>query len=169
VPEIIMKPSLSTAVAAVVAAICTGIVDVRAAEDTATPLTITRVGTHPSAKGATPNNFTGAVRVDLLHAAKEPWRASAAYVTFEPGARTVWHSHPVGQTLVVTAGVGRVQRFGGPVETIRPGDVVWIPAGVKHWHGAGPTTGLTHLAITETLNGKNVDWLEPVSDEQYLK
>ena len=161
--------NLATTTAAVLLACSIATEDVRAADDTAVPLTITRAGTNASATGATPNNFTGSVRVDLLHAAKEPWRASAAYVTFEPGARTVWHTHPVGQTLVVTAGVGRVQRIGGPVETIRPGDVVWIPAGVKHWHGAGPTTGMTHLAITETLNGKNVEWLEPVTDEQYPK
>ncbi len=164
-----MKPTASTAAVVLAAALGLGAQELRAAEDTTTPLTITRAGTHTSAKGAVPKNFTGAVRVDLLHAAKEPWRTSAAYVTFEPGARTVWHSHPVGQALVVTAGVGRVQHFGGPVETIRPGDVVWIPAGVKHWHGAGPATGMTHIAITETLNGKNVDWLEPVSDEQYPK
>jgi len=107
--------------------------------------------------------------VDMLHTPKEPWRTSAAYVTFEPGARTVWHTHPVGQTLVVTLGTGLVQRVGGPVETIRPGDVVWIPAGVKHWHGAAPSTGMTHIAITEMLNGKAVDWLEPVSDAQYAQ
>ncbi len=139
-----------------------------ASEGGSDALTVTRAGIHASAKGS-PQFFTGAVRVDLLHAAKEPWRASSAYVTFEPGARSAWHTHPLGQTLIVTAGVGRVQRWGGAVETIRPGDVVWIPAGVKHWHGAAPTTGMTHIAITETLNGKNVDWLEQVGDEQYAR
>lgn len=159
--------SLTTTGAAVFAAALIGAPGTHAAADATAPLLITRAGSIPSAQGAVPNNFTGNVRVDMLHAAKEPWRASAAYVTFEPGARTVWHTHPVGQTLVVTAGVGQVQRMGGPVETIRSGDVVWIPAGVKHWHGATPKTGMTHVAITETLGGKNVEWLEPVSDAQY--
>lgn len=157
-------------------ACCLSLGDARAANadtsthtDTTAPLTLTRAGSTPSLKGQVPANFTGTVRIDMLHAAQAPWHASAAYVTFEPGARTVWHTHPVGQTLVVTAGVGRVQREGGPVETIRPGDVVWIPANVKHWHGAGPSTGMTHMAITETLNGQNVTWLEPVSDDAYPK
>ncbi|MBL0919674.1 MAG: cupin domain-containing protein [Hydrogenophaga sp.] len=131
-------------------------------------ITIHRAGSHASAKGAA-GFFTGAVRVDMLNAAQAPSRASSAYVTFEPGARTAWHTHPAGQTLTVTAGVGRVQRWGQNAEVIRPGDAVFIPAGVKHWHGAGPTTGMTHIAITETLDGKNVDWLEHVSDVQYAQ
>lgn len=127
---------------------------------------ITRNGTQPSGKGSA-EWFTGTVRVDPLFAAHDPARASGAYVTFEPGARTAWHSHPFGQTLVVTAGCGRVQRWGGAVEEIRPGDVVWIAAGEKHWHGAAPTTSVTHIAIQEHLDGKTADWMEHVSDEQY--
>jgi quercetin dioxygenase-like cupin family protein len=107
------------------------------------------------------------VRIDPLFQAKESTHASGAYVTFEPGARSAWHTHPLGQTLIVTAGVGRVQIEGGPVEEIRPGDVIWIPPGRRHWHGASPTTAMTHLAIQEHLNGKVVDWMEKVSDEQY--
>jgi quercetin dioxygenase-like cupin family protein len=127
---------------------------------------IKRNGSQPSAKGPS-EWFTGVVRIDPLHQASEPARVGCAYVTFEPGARTAWHIHPLGQTLVVTAGCGRVQRWGGPVEEIRPGDVVWIPPGEKHWHGAAPTTALTHIAIQEYLDGKAVEWLEKVSDEQY--
>lgn len=112
--------------------------------------------------------FTGSVRIDpLFLKPQEPARSTGAYVTFEPGARTAWHTHPLGQTLIVTAGCGLVQREGGPIEKIRPGDVVWFPPGEKHWHGAAPTTPMTHLAIQEELNGKSVDWLEHVSDEQY--
>jgi quercetin dioxygenase-like cupin family protein len=129
-------------------------------------LTISRQGSRPPGQGA-PENFTGSVKVDFLFAAAESTRASGAYVTFSPGARTAWHTHPLGQTLVVTAGVGRVQRWGGPIEEVRPGDVVRIPPGVKHWHGAAPTTTMTHLAIQEHLDGKVVDWMEKVSDEQY--
>jgi 4-carboxymuconolactone decarboxylase len=112
-------------------------------------------------------SFTGSVRVDQPFQAGAPGRVSGARVTFEPGARTAWHSHPLGQTLIVTSGVGRVQRWGDPVDEIRPGDVVWIPAGQKHWHGASPTTGMTHIAIVERLDGKSVDWMEKVADEQY--
>jgi len=130
------------------------------------PIKILRNGTQPSAKGPA-EWFTGTVRVDPLFPAQDPSRVSAAYVTFEPGARTAWHTHPVGQTLVVTTGCGRVQSWGGPVEEIRPGDVVRIPPGVKHWHGAAPTTAMTHLAIQEQSQGKVVDWLEKVSDAQY--
>lgn len=130
------------------------------------PIKILRNGTQPSTKGPA-ERFTGTVRVDPLFAAQDPSRVSAAYVTFEPGARTAWHTHPVGQTLVVTAGCGRVQGWGGPIEEIRPGDVVRIPPGVKHWHGAAPTTAMTHLAIQEQSQGKAVDWLEKVSDAQY--
>ncbi len=111
--------------------------------------------------------FTGAVRIESLFECPEPARARGASVTFEPGARTAWHTHPLGQTLIVTAGCGRVQREGGPVEEVRPGDVVWFAPGEKHWHGAAPTTAMTHIAIQEALNGKVVDWMEKVTDEQY--
>ena len=127
---------------------------------------IKRVGTRPSEKGSA-DWFTGAVRLDRLIDAPAPARVAGSSVTFEPGARTVWHTHPLGQTLIVTAGCGRVQRWGGPVEEIRPGDVVWISPGEKHWHGAAATTGMTHFAVQEKLDGKMVDWLEPVSDAQY--
>ncbi len=127
---------------------------------------IKRNGSQPAAKGPA-EWFTGIVRIDMLHQASEPARVGCAYVTFEPGARTAWHTHPLGQTLVVTAGCGRVQRRGGPVEEIRPGDVVWIPPGEKHWHGAAPTTAMTHIAIQEYLDGKAVDWMEQVSDPEY--
>ena len=125
-----------------------------------------RSGLLPSRKGPA-ENFTGAVRVDPLHRADEPARMACASVTFEPGARTAWHVHPLGQTLIVTAGCGRVQGWGGPVEEIRPGDVVWFSPGEKHWHGAAPTTAMTHIAIVEQLDGKTSDWMEKVSDEQY--
>jgi 4-carboxymuconolactone decarboxylase len=129
-------------------------------------LMIPRSGSQPSRPGPE-ENFTGSVRVDPLFPAREPSRASGAYVTFQPGARSAWHTHPLGQTLVVTAGVGRVQRWGGPIEEIRPGDVVWIPPGLKHWHGASPNSALTHIAIQEHVGGKTVDWQEKVSDAQY--
>ena len=125
-----------------------------------------RVGTQPSSKGSA-EWFTGTVRIDPLFQAQAPARAVAASVTFEPGARTAWHTHPLGQTLIVTAGAGRAQRWGGPIEEIQPGDVVWIPPGEKHWHGAAPTTAVTHIAVQEQLNGKAVDWMEKVSDEKY--
>jgi quercetin dioxygenase-like cupin family protein len=127
---------------------------------------IKRSGSRPSGKGSA-DYFTGAVRIDPLIEAPEPARVRGASVTFEPGARTAWHTHPLGQTLIVTAGCGWAQREGGPVETIRPGDVVWFAPGEKHWHGATATTGMTHIAIQEALNGSPVDWLEQVSDEQY--
>lgn len=127
---------------------------------------IKRVGTQASAKG--PGDwFTGTVRIDPLFQAAEPARVQGASVTFEPGARTAWHTHPLGQTLIVTAGCGRCQREGGAVEEIRPGDVVWFPPAEKHWHGAAPSMAMTHIAIQESLNGKVVDWMEQVSDEQY--
>jgi quercetin dioxygenase-like cupin family protein len=129
---------------------------------------ITRGGSQPSGKGPE-EYFTGSVRVDPLFRAPDPARVSGSSVTFEPGARTAWHTHPLGQTLIVTSGFGWVQREGGPIEEIRPGDVVWFPPGEKHWHGAAPTTAMTHLAIQEALNGKAVDWLEKVSEEQYRK
>jgi quercetin dioxygenase-like cupin family protein len=127
---------------------------------------IKRIGSQPSSQGPA-DWFTGTVRIDPLFQANAPARAMGASVTFEPGARTAWHTHPLGQTLIVTAGCGRAQRWEGPIEEIRPGDVVWIPPGEKHWHGAAPTTAMTHLAIQEQLDGKAVDWMEKVSDEQY--
>jgi len=133
---------------------------------TVVSLSIARAGTQPSQKGSA-EYFTGSVRIDPLFQPKESAHASGAYVTFEPGARTAWHTHPLGQTLIVTAGVGRVQIEGGPMEEIRPGDVVSIPPGQRHWHGASPTTAMTHLAVQEPLNGKVVEWMEKVTDEQY--
>ncbi len=123
-------------------------------------------GSQPSQKGPA-EYFTGNVRIDPQFTAPDPARVSVASVTFEPGARTAWHSHPAGQTLIVTAGCGRVQSWGGSIEEIRPGDVVWAPPGEKHWHGAAPTTAMTHLSIVEQLNGISADWMEKVSDEQY--
>lgn len=127
---------------------------------------IKRIGSQPSGKGPEAW-FTGTVRIDPLFTAPEPARAAGASVTFEPGARTAWHTHPLGQTLIVTSGCGRAQREGSPVEEIRPGDVVWFAPGEKHWHGASPTTAMTHIAVQERLNGSPVDWLEKVTDEQY--
>ena len=129
---------------------------------------IKRVGSQPSAKGPA-DWFTGAVRINPLIHAPDPARLQGACVTFEPGARTAWHTHPLGQTLVVTSGMGRAQRDGGPIEEIRPGDVVWFAPGEKHWHGASPTTAMTHIALQERLDGKVVDWMEQVSDEQYSR
>ncbi|HKI86819.1 MAG TPA: cupin domain-containing protein [Thermoanaerobaculia bacterium] len=128
---------------------------------------ITKIGSQPSVKG--PEDwFTGTVRLDPLFQAPDPARVAGANVTFEPGARTAWHTHPLGQTLIVTAGCGWVCRERGSVEEVRPGDVVWFPPGEKHWHGATATTAMTHIAIQEQLDGKAVDWLEKVTDEQYL-
>lgn len=127
---------------------------------------IRRSGSQPSNKGSA-EYFTGAVRIDPLFQAPNPARAVGASVTFEPGARTAWHTHPLGQTLIVTAGGGWAQQEGGPVEEIRPGDVIWFPPGAKHWHGAAPTTAMTHFAIQEALNGKTVEWMEKVTDEHY--
>jgi quercetin dioxygenase-like cupin family protein len=129
---------------------------------------IKRNGSQPSAKGPA-DWFTGTVRIDPLFQAADPARAAGACVTFEPGARTAWHTHPLGQTLIVTCGVGRGRHGGGPIEEIRPGDVVWFPPGEKHWHGASPTKAMTHIAVQEAQNGKVVDWMEHVSDEQYGK
>jgi quercetin dioxygenase-like cupin family protein len=127
---------------------------------------IQRIGALPSIRG--PDDwFTGTVRIDPLFSPGEPARAAGAGVTFEPGARTAWHTHPLGQTLIVTAGFGRVQREGGPIEEIRPGDVVWFEPGEKHWHGASPTTAMTHIAIQESLDGEAVEWMEKVSDADY--
>jgi len=127
---------------------------------------IRRVGSQASTQGS-PEYFTGTVRIDPLFQLDAPARGLGAYVTFEPGARTAWHTHPLGQTLIVTAGCGLVQRWGGPIEEIHPGDVVWFAPGEKHWHGAGPTTAMTHIAIVERLDGESSDWLEKASDEQY--
>jgi quercetin dioxygenase-like cupin family protein len=127
---------------------------------------IKRSGAQPSAKGPA-DWFTGTVRIDPLFQGTPPARAAGAAVTFEPGARTAWHTHPLGQTLIVTFGLGRVQRDGGPVEEIRPGDVVSFEPGEKHWHGASPTNAMQHIALQESLDGKAVEWLEKVSDEQY--
>lgn len=127
---------------------------------------ITKIGSQSSAKGPA-DWFTGAVRIDAPFQRASPARVSGATVTFEPGARTAWHTHPLGQTLIVTSGCGRVQREGGPIEEIRAGDIVWFAPGERHWHGASPTTAMTHIAIQEQLDGKAVDWLEHVTDEQY--
>ncbi len=127
---------------------------------------IKRNGTQPSGKGPE-EYFTGAVRIDPLFQAPDPARVTGALVTFEPGARTAWHTHPLGQTLIVTSGSGWAQRLGGPVEEIRLGDVIWFPPGEKHWHGATATTGMTHIAIQERLDGKAVEWMEKVTDEEY--
>ncbi len=137
-----------------------------AADATKTSQTITRAGSQPSVKGSSVY-FTGNVRVDPLFPAKDAAPFSGAYVTFEPGSRSFWHIHPTGQHLLVTAGVGRTGEWEGKVEEIRAGDVIWCPPKVKHWHGASPTTAMTHIAITGTLDGKNVVWMEKVTDEQY--
>ena len=127
---------------------------------------IKKNGSQPSGKGSV-EYFTGVVRLDPLFESYDPARVRGASVTFEPGARTAWHTHPLGQHLIVTFGCGLAQRWGGPIEQIRPGDVIWFSPGEKHWHGAAPTTAMTHIAIQEQLNGKTVDWMEKVSDEQY--
>jgi quercetin dioxygenase-like cupin family protein len=129
---------------------------------------ITRAGLQPSGKGPS-EWFTGAVRIDPLFTAPDPALVQSASVTFEPGARTYWHTHPLGQTLIVTSGMGWAQHDGGPIEEIRPGDVVWFAPGEKHWHGATPTNGMTHIAIQEKKDGKVVDWLEQVTDAQYKR
>jgi len=129
-------------------------------------MVIKRNGSRPSGKGPA-EYFTGTLRIDPLFEAADPARGRGASVTFEAGARTAWHTHPLGQTLIVTSGSGRVQKWGEPVEEIRPGDVVWFEPGEKHWHGASPTVAMTHIAIQEALNGKVVDWMEKVPDEQY--
>jgi quercetin dioxygenase-like cupin family protein len=150
-----------------------GLATTRAAAQSASPLTrrstamqIVHAGAQPSRKGQA-ENFTGAVRIDPIASGRDASKVFASYVTFEPGARTAWHTHPVGQTLIVTAGAGRVQCEREPIAEIRVGDVVWFPAGVKHWHGASPSAAMTHIAITEAQDGKSADWLELVSDEQY--
>jgi quercetin dioxygenase-like cupin family protein len=138
------------------------------ARESGAALRITRAGSLPSGRGPA-EYFTGAVRVDRLFDATAPSRMSGGSVTFEPGARSAWHTHPVGQVLIVTAGMGWVQREGGPVEEIRPGDVVRIPPGLRHWHGATPTTGMTHIALQEHADGQAVEWMEKVTDAQYRR
>jgi len=128
---------------------------------------IKRSGTQASSRGSA-EYFTGTVRIDPLFSPPDPARVAMALVTFEPGARTAWHTHPLGQTLIVTAGCGRAQRLGGPIEEIRPGDVVFFPPGEKHWHGASPTTAMSHIAVQEKLNGSPVDWMEQVSEADYM-
>ena len=128
---------------------------------------IKRSGAEPSRKGPA-EWFTGTVRIDRLFQAPGPARVSGAMVTFEPGARTAWHTHPLGQTLLIVSGLGWVQREGGPLKEVRPGEVVWFPPGLKHWHGASPTNAMTHIAIQESLDGKNVEWMEHVTDAQYV-
>ncbi len=135
-------------------------------EDKFPAITISRCGSAPSSKGPQ-EYFTGRVRIDSPFKGSDPARILGASVTFEPSARTAWHTHPLGQTLIVTAGCGLVQHWGGPIEEIRPGDVIWIAPGEKHWHGAAPATAMTHLAIVELLDGKSADWMEPVNDQQY--
>jgi quercetin dioxygenase-like cupin family protein len=138
------------------------------ADKPAASQTVSVAGSQPAAKGPA-EYFTGNARVEPLFAAKDTAPFSGAYVTFEPGARSAWHTHPAGQHLIVTHGVGWTQEWGGPIVEIRAGDVVWCPPAVKHWHGATPTTAMTHIALTGTAGGKNVEWLEKVSDEQYSK
>jgi quercetin dioxygenase-like cupin family protein len=136
------------------------------AEASKSPQNITKAGSQASIKGPS-EYFTGNVRIDPLFPANDSAQFSGGSVTFEPGARSAWHIHPAGQRLIVTAGVGWTQEWGGPVTEVRAGDVIWCPPGVKHWHGATPTTAMTHIALTGVLNGKNVEWLEKVSDRQY--
>jgi len=138
----------------------------RHGRETGSDMDITRNGSQPSTIGPA-GWFTGMVRIDPLFEREEPSRVVGVHVTFEPGARTAWHTHPLGQTLIITSGVGRVQRWGGPIEEVRPGDIVWFAPGEKHWHGASPTNAMTHIAIHEKVDGKAVDWMEQVSDQQY--
>jgi 4-carboxymuconolactone decarboxylase len=145
----------------------TCLIQISSAQNSQT-LNITRRSSQQPSKGSA-QSFTGSVRIEPVFEAHDPSHATGGRVTFEPGARTAWHTHPLGQTLIITAGTGLIQQWGGPIEEIREGDVVWIPPGIKHWHGATPTTAMTHIAIQELLNGKNVEWLEKVSDEQYNK
>jgi len=153
---------------AVVARIAAGAAETLTTTSARADMEIKRNGSQPSRRGAA-EWFTGGVWIDPLFQAPDPARVGAGRVTFEPGARTAWHTHPLGQTLIIVSGLGWVQRDGGPIEEVRPGDVVWFPPGLKHWHGATPATAMTHIAIQESLNAKNVDWLEKVSDEQYRK
>ena len=164
----VSRRSFLKAASAVLAspAILRGQVDSHLTQTPQINMEIKRVGLQPSSKGPA-DWFTGTVRIDPLFQANAPARAIGASVTFEPGARTAWHTHPLGQTLIVTAGSGRAQSWGGPIEEIRPGDVISFAPGEKHWHGAAPATAMTHIAIQEQLDGKAVDWSEKVTDEQY--
>jgi quercetin dioxygenase-like cupin family protein len=160
-----MKKALFAGVSAcsvAIAAIATEATQSRAADQ----VTVLQSGAQASTKGS-PDYFSGAVRIDSQFARDEPSRVTGARVTFEPGARTAWHTHPLGQTLIVTAGSGRVRQWGGGIQEIKPGDVVWIPPNVKHWHGATPTERMTHIAIMERFDGKNVTWMEQVTADQY--
>ncbi len=148
--------------------IATTLALVLASSASAQEMVINRAADQASMKSPA-QNFTGNVRVASLFAERAPLTSSAGSVTFEPGARSAWHTHPAGQYLIVTSGVGRVQQWGGKIEEIRAGDVIWTPPGVKHWHGAAPTTGMTHIALQDKVGGKNVDWMEKVTDEQYGK
>lgn len=166
-----LKKAFLLFVAGVLAIVCQPTWSTAAAQSSSTSnansqITIASTAAQTVITGA-PDHFTGSVRVQSLFDAKEPSRTTGGLVTFQPGARTAWHTHPLGQTLIVTEGVGWIQQWGGPVQVIRKGDVVWIPAGVKHWHGATPTTAMTHIAIQEQLNGLAVNWLEKVTDAQY--
>ena len=161
-----MKRAATFASLSLLTAALSGIVQAQAPAGDGPTLLITRAGSQPSAKGSA-EYFTGAVRVDPMFPATASSQVSGGHVTFEPGARSAWHTHPVGQTLIITSGLGWVQQWGGPKQEVRAGDVVWFPPGIKHWHGASATTAMTHIAIQETIDGKNVDWLEQVSDEQY--
>lgn len=163
------RQSLLRTTATIAAAVLAGALLCSAQSQTRTEqqaIRITRAGTQPT-QSLPAEHFTGAVRMDSAFQVGEPARVSGGRVLFEPGARTAWHTHPLGQTLIVTAGTGRVQRWGDPVDEMRQGDIVWIPPGQKHWHGAAPNTSMTHIAITEQLDGKTVEWLEKVSDAQY--
>jgi len=160
-----MKTHAAT-IASILLLSASAIVQAQTPPNEAQSLKITRGGSQPSAKGSA-QYFTGAVRVDPLFPATAPSRVSGGHVTFEPGARSAWHTHPVGQTLLITSGLGFVQQWGGPKQEVRAGDVVWFPPGIKHWHGASATTAMTHIAIQEAVDGKNVDWLEQVTDEHY--
>mgnify|MGYP003382702970 CR=1 FL=1 len=157
-------PMTALAAATVVAALSAS----AAMAQSTSAITVTRPGSQPSTIGPA-ENFTGSVRVDSRFQGTAPARIGGGTVTFAPGARTAWHTHPLGQTLIVTAGVGLVQEWGGRVQEIRPGDVIWIPPGVKHWHGATADNGMSHIAIAEALDGRSVEWMEKVTDEQYRR
>jgi quercetin dioxygenase-like cupin family protein len=150
-----------------IAILSLGLIASAASADSNDAVVVTKPGSQPSSVGAA-DNFTGTVRVDSRFQRQLPSRVGGGIVTFEPGARTAWHSHPLGQTLIVTAGRGLVQRWSGPLQQIRSGDIIWIPPGLKHWHGASPTSGMTHAAIAEALDGRSTTWMEQVTDEQYL-
>ncbi len=165
-PSVARRDFLKFGGAAYALAAFSGLANAQTNNESRSTMKITRNGSQASTK-ASAERFTGNVRVDALFEADAPARSRGASVTFEPGARTNWHTHPLGQTLIVVSGCGLVQRSGGPIEKVNPGDVIWFPPGEKHWHGATPTTAMTHIAITEHLDGKTADWFEKVSDEEY--